>query len=101
VNGSTDPVKRLPNTSNISFEGLLAPEIVAKLDEDGICVSTGSACHSDSAAASPVLTAMKIPNSVAMGSVRFSLGRYNTEDEVDRILATLPPIIDTLRSRAA
>ena len=84
VNGSTDPAERLPNTSNISFEGVLAPEIVAKLDEAGICVSTGSACHSDSSAASPVLTAMKIPRSLAMGSIRFSLGRYNTEAEIDR-----------------
>ena len=101
VNGATAPDQRLPNTSNISFAGLLAPEIVMKLDEAGICVSTGSACHSDSTAASPVLAAMKISNSSAMGSVRFSLGRYNRADEIDQTLTLLPEIIESLRKNRA
>lgn len=90
VNGS--PAERLPNTSNISFEGLLGPEIVAGLDEAGICVSTGSACHSDSSTASAVLTAMKISQSAAMGSVRFSLGRYNVEADIEQTLIALSEI---------
>lgn len=101
VNGAGDRDQRLPNTSNISFEGLLAPEIVTKLDEAGICVSTGSACHSESSTASPVLTAMGISQSAALGSVRLSLGRYNTEDEVNRVLHSLPEIIENLRQTRA
>ena len=92
VNGTTDPAKRLPNTSNISFEDLLAPEIVAQLDAKGICVSTGSACHSELSTVSPVLTAMKIPKSAALGSVRFSLGRYNVEADVEQTLNALSEI---------
>lgn len=97
VNGVADREKRLPNTSNISFDGLLAPEIVTKLDEAGICVSTGSACHSESPTASPVLTAMGISQSAALGAVRLSLGRYNTEDEINSVLRALPEIIENLR----
>ncbi|HKP37619.1 MAG TPA: aminotransferase class V-fold PLP-dependent enzyme [Pyrinomonadaceae bacterium] len=99
VNGAQD--KRLPNTSNISFEGSIAPEIVTRLDQVGICVSTGSACHSDSSVTSPVLAAMHIPRSSAMGSVRFSLGRYNTREEVDQTLSALPGIIESVRKTTA
>jgi cysteine desulfurase len=91
VNGDLD--QRLPNTSNISFDGLSAPELVTALDKAGICVSTGSACHSDSLTASPVLAAMKIPNSAALGSIRFSLGRYNTQAEIDHTLDVLWGIV--------
>jgi cysteine desulfurase len=101
VNGATDREKRLPNTSNISFEGLLAPEIVTKLDQTGICVSTGSACHSQSSTASPVLTAMGITQAAALGSVRLSLGRYNIEDEINQVLGALPEIVETLRKTRA
>ena len=97
VNGSTESHKRLPNTTNISFEGVLGPEIVPALDAAGICVSTGSACHADSADASPVLAAMRTPKSQALGSIRFSLGRYNTEADVDRTLELLPEIVEKLR----
>jgi cysteine desulfurase len=92
VNGTTDPDRRLPNTSNISFEGLLAPEIVAQLDARGICASTGSACHSESSTVSPVLAAMNIPKSAALGSVRFSLGRYNLEADIEQTLIALTEI---------
>jgi len=99
VNGSSDPGKRLPNTSNISFDGLLGPDIVAALDEAGICVSTGSACHSDTADASPVLAAMKIPTSKALGAIRLSLSRYTTTAEVDGVVKNLPKIIEKLRNK--
>ncbi|HEV8587810.1 MAG TPA: aminotransferase class V-fold PLP-dependent enzyme [Pyrinomonadaceae bacterium] len=99
VNGPTDSDKRLPNTSNISFEGILGPELVAALDEVGICVSTGSACHADSADVSPVLAAMKVPRSLALGSIRFSVGRYNTESEIDRVLNLLPEVVERLRKK--
>jgi cysteine desulfurase len=99
VNGSTGPGKRLPNTSNISFDGLLGPDIVSALDEAGICVSTGSACHSDTADASPVLAAMKIPTSKALGAIRLSLSRYTTAAEVDSLLKTLPGVIEKLRKK--
>jgi cysteine desulfurase len=99
VNGTTEAGKRLPNTSSICFEGLLGPEIVAALDEAGVCVSTGSACHSDTADASPVLAAMKIPASKALGAIRFSLSRNTTRTEVDDVLKILPEIIEKLRKK--
>ena len=99
VNGTTAPEKRLPNTANISFDGILGPDVVAALDAADICVSTGSACHSDSADASPVLTAMKVPTSRALGSIRLSLGRYTTERDIDQTLEVLPEIVESLRSK--
>lgn len=99
VNGSTEPHKRLPNTTNISFDGVSGPDVVSMLDAAGICVSTGSACHSDSVDASPVLSAMKIPKSRALGSTRVSLGRYTAEGNIDRTLELLPEIIETLRNK--
>lgn len=99
VNGTTAPEQRLPNTTNISFEGVLGPDIVSALDAAGICVSTGSACHSDSADASPVLSAMKIPNSRALGSIRFSVSRYTTETDVDQTIKVLPEIVENLRNK--
>jgi len=100
VNGTTDPHRRLPNTSNISFDNLPAPELVAILDEAGICVSTGSACLSDSADASPILAAMKIPKAAALGSIRFSFGRYNTDSELAQVLQVLPEIVENLRQKS-
>ena len=66
------------------------------LDEAGICVSTGSACHSGNHQASPTLRAMNVPYAAAQGAIRFSLGRYNTEAEIDRTLEVLPGIIERL-----
>jgi cysteine desulfurase len=99
VNGTNEAESRLPNTTNISFESTNGEIILAMLDDAGICVSTGSACNSKDHSASPVLTAMNIPYSFAMGSIRFSLGRYNTSDEVDQVLKQLPKIIEDLRGR--
>jgi len=97
LNGTRDAAKRLPNTSNISFENTNGEAILARLNDIGICVSTGSACNSESHTASPVLQAMNIPYSAAMGSVRFSLSRYNTEREVDLVLRKLATIVRNLR----
>ncbi len=98
VNGIRDSEKRLPNTTNISFENTNGEMILAGLDDIGISVSTGSACNAKDHIASPVLRAMNIPYSFAMGSIRFSLGRYNTADEVEIVLNNLPKIISELRS---
>lgn len=89
LNGTSDRAKRLPNTSNISFEGIEGPSILAKLDEAGICVSTGSACNAESRETSGVLRAMGVPYERARGSIRFSLGRYNTSEDIDLALAAL------------
>jgi cysteine desulfurase len=70
--------------------------ILRMLDAEGICVSTGSACHSSTHESSPTLKAMNVPYTAAQGSIRFSLGRYNTEAEIQRTLQALPPIIANL-----
>ena len=89
LNGSKDRSKRLPNTSNISFAGIDGSDILSKLDEAGICVSTGSACNAESKEVSAVLHAMNVPYEVARGSIRFSLGRYNTTADIDYTLEVL------------
>lgn len=99
LNGVADRAKRLPNTSNISFVGLEGSEILAMLDDVGVCVSTGSACNSESEEVSAVLRAMKVPHQVARGSIRFSLGRYNTKDDIDYTLSVLPAITGRLMER--
>ena len=96
LNGTGDRTKRLPNTANISFEHTEGESILAHLDEEGICVSTGSACNAESHVSSAVLRAMEIPYSRAQGSIRFSLGRYNAEPEIDRTIAVLPGIVSRL-----
>ncbi len=96
LNGTRDRDKRLPNTSNISFEHIDGESILAHLDELGIYVSTGSACNSGAHVSSPTLRAMNIPYTVAQGSVRFSLGRYNTDEEIEYTLDVLPEIITRL-----
>ena len=94
-NGARDP--RLPNTTNIAFEFVEAEAILMMLDQLGICASSGSACTTGSLDPSHVLTAMGLPPLRARGCVRFSLGIYNTEAEVDYLLQHLPPIIVKLR----
>ena len=98
LNGTNDPSKRLPNTSNISFENTNGESILGKLNDLGIFVSTGSACNSHEHKASPVLQAMDIPYSQAMGAIRFSLGRFNSEEDIGPVLGNLPVIIDSLNS---
>lgn len=96
LNGVATKRKRLPNTSNISFEYVEGQNILAHLDKAGICVSTGSACHSSTKTSSPTLAAMNIPYTAAQGSIRFSLGRYNTAEEITQTLNLLPGIISEL-----
>lgn len=96
LNGVADRSKRSPNTSNISFEYVDGQNILMHLDAAGICVSTGSACHSTTHESSPTLRAMNVPFPTAQGSIRFSLGRYNTEAEIETTLSVLPGIIEKL-----
>jgi cysteine desulfurase len=96
LNGAVDRSKRLPNTSNISFEYVDGQNILMHLDQAGICVSTGSACHSTTHESSPTLRAMNVPFTAAQGSIRFSLGRYNTDADIDMTLSVLPGIIEKL-----
>jgi cysteine desulfurase len=89
--------ERLPNTSNICFGNSVEAEaILLMLDRAGICASSGSACTSGSMQPSHVLTAMGLRAEDARSSIRFSVGRYNTADEVDYALQVLPEIINTL-----
>ena len=95
VNGDT--AHRLPNTLNVSFEYIEGEAIAYRLSDIGICISTGSACASGSLDPSHVIRAMGVPFTAVHGSVRFSLSRYNTMDEVEYVLDRLPPVIRTLR----
>jgi cysteine desulfurase len=96
LNGTQDRSKRLPNTSNISFEHVEGQNILLHLDQAGICVSTGSACHSTTHESSATLKAMNVPYTAAQGSIRFSLGRYNTQADIETTLRVLPGIIEKL-----
>lgn len=95
VNG--DPANRLPNTTSVAFEYVEGEAILLMMNEHGICASSGSACTSGSLEPSHVLRAMGVPFTAAHGSIRFSLSRYNTEEEIDVILEKLPPVIARLR----
>ena len=95
VNGH--PTEVLPNTLNISFPGAEGESILLSLDLEGIQVSTGSACASGSLEPSHVLLATGVGPELAHGSIRFSLGKYTTEEEVLYVIEKLPPIIERLR----
>jgi cysteine desulfurase len=97
-NGNRD--SRLPNTSNIAFDFVEAEGILLLMDQVGICASSGSACTTGSLDPSHVLTAMGLSPARARGSIRFSLGVYNTAEEVDYLLEHLPPIIAKLRAHS-
>src|SRR3989344_7463183 len=83
--------ERLPNTLNVSFVGIDSSELLSKLKN--IALSTGSACHDSVKKPSDVLTAMNVPEEIALGSVRFSLGKYNTEDEIDYVVEEIEKVI--------
>jgi cysteine desulfurase len=95
ING--DGAERLPNTTSIAFEFVEGEAILLLLSELGICASSGSACTSGSLEPSHVLRAMGVPFTCAHGSIRFSLSRYTTDDEIDSVIKELPPIIARLR----
>jgi len=95
VNGNRE--NRLPNTTSIRFEYIEGEAILLRLDEHGICASSGSACTSTSLEPSHVLRAMGVPDKAIHGSVRFSLSRYNTEAEIDKVIDIMPGIIRELR----
>ncbi len=92
------PEKRLPNNVNISIAYVEGEATLLSLDFEGICASTGSACSSESAEPSHVLTALRIPPEEARCSLRFSLGKWTTEAEVERVITVLPEIITRLRA---
>jgi len=96
VNGQGSP--RLPNTANIGFKYIEGEAILLMLDREGICASSGSACTSDSLEPSHVLQAMGLPHSVLHGSIRFSLSRYTTAADIDRVTAVMPEIVARLRA---
>jgi cysteine desulfurase len=95
INGGGAP--RLPGTLNVSCHYVEGEGMLYQLSDFGICASSGSACTSGSLEPSHVLRAMKVPFTAVHGSVRFSLSRYNTEADVDRIIAVFPDIVANLR----
>jgi len=98
VYSNSHPINRLPNTMNISFDYVEGESILLNLDMKGIAASTGSACSSGSLEPSHVLLALGICAATAQGTIRFSLGRANTEEDVDYLLSELPSIITRLRA---
>jgi cysteine desulfurase len=92
------PTRRLPNNVNVAFDGVEGESVLLLLDQEGIAASSGSACTSGALEASHVLLALGVPHERAIGSVRFSLGRTTTAEEIDYVLDVLPPLIDQLRS---
>jgi cysteine desulfurase len=92
------PVKRLPNNANISVEFVEGESMCLNMDMAGICISTGSACSSTSLEASHVLLAMGLDPVKAHGSLRFTMGKWTTDEEIDKVLVTLPRIISKLRA---
>lgn len=85
------PEHRLPNTLNVSFCGHVGADVLARMPD--VAASTGSACHSGQITLSPVLEAMGIAPEVAMGAIRFSLGRSTTQDEVEDVVAQLCQVL--------
>ncbi|MBF0471169.1 MAG: cysteine desulfurase NifS [Gammaproteobacteria bacterium] len=92
-----DPGNRLPNTANIAFEYIEGEAILLLLNKMGVAASSGSACTSGSLEPSHVMRAMEIPYTAAHGSIRFSLSRYNTMEEVEQVIAMMPDIVARLR----
>ncbi len=98
INGSMD--KHVPGTVNICFEGLEGDGLLLMLDQNGICASSGSACNAGSIDPSHVLLAIGVPYELAHGSLRLSIGEYNTMEEIDHIIRVVPQIVEMLRSKS-
>ncbi len=92
------PTNRLNSTLNVSFEFVEGESLILSLDDQGICVASGSACTSESLEPSHVLLAMGLSPEIAHGSLRFSLGRDNTEEEIDFVIQALPKVVERMRS---
>jgi cysteine desulfurase len=92
------PTRRLPNNVNVAFDGVEGESVLLLLDQEGIAASSGSACTSGALEASHVLLALGVPHERAIGSVRFTLGRTTTAEEIDYVLDVLPRVIEQLRS---
>ena len=96
INGSLE--HHVPGTVNMCFEGIEGESLLLLLDKEGICASSGSACTSGSLDPSHVLLAIGLPHEVAHGSLRLSIGEYNTMEQIDHIIATVPRVVEYLRS---
>jgi cysteine desulfurase len=95
-----DVERRLPNTSAIVCQGAEADAIVLLLNRAGVAASSGAACSAGSSAPSHVLRAMAVPAAIAAGAVRLSLSRDNDDDDIDRVIGTMPAIVERLRVRS-
>ena len=96
INGSLD--HHVPGTVNMCFEGIEGESLLLLLDRDGICASSGSACTSGSLDPSHVLLSIGLPHEVAHGSLRLSIGEYNSMDQIDHIIEVVPKVVEYLRS---
>lgn len=90
--------KRLPNNFNMSFEGIEGESLILLLSDEGICSTSGSACTSGSLDPSHVLLAIGLPHEVAHGSLRLTLSKYTTEAEIDKVIETVPKVVELLRN---
>ena len=89
---------RLPNTLNIGFKYIEGEAILFMLNQHGICASSGSACTSGSLDPSHVLTAMGLPYTILHGSIRFSLSRFTTPEDIQQVVSVMPGIVEKLRA---
>ena len=96
INGSLE--HHVPGTVNMCFEGIEGESLLLMLDDQGICASSGSACTSGSLDPSHVLLSIGLPHEVAHGSLRLSIGEYNTMEQIDHIIDVVPKVVDYLRS---
>jgi cysteine desulfurase len=94
------PTQRLPNNANVAFDAVEGESVLLLLDQHGVAASSGSACTSGALEASHVLLALGLPHDRAIGTVRFTLGKDTTQDEIDYLLDVLPPLIEQLRAVA-
>lgn len=100
VTGALDRARRLPNNASFCIEGVEGEAVLVQLDLEGFAASSGSACTTASLEPSHVLTAMGVPEDLARGSLRLTVGKDNTEDEVERLLETLPRVVERIRALA-
>jgi cysteine desulfurase len=97
LNGPRDE-RRIPSTVNMSFNGIEGESIILSLDMQGVAVASGSACTSGSLDPSHVLSAMGVPVETAQGSIRFSMGRFTSKEDIEYTISILPGIIERLRA---